>query len=152
MTFWDTSTLVPLLVREPSTEQARGWLEADPEVVVWWGTEVECAAAIARLRRQGALDVRGEADLLSLLDTLRRSWTEVLPSDALRTLARRLLRVHPLRASDALQLAAALTWAGIPGGHTLRTFDERLALAASLEGFTVVGRGEGERPLDADRG
>ena len=77
------------------------------------------------------MNVRGEADLLSLLDSLARSWTEVLPSDA----ARRLLRVNALRASDALQLAAALTWAGTGEGHRLATFDDRLALAAGL----VVG-------------
>jgi len=141
VTFWDSSALVPLLVQEPSTGLARGWLKADPEVVVWWGTAMECASAIACLRREGVVDVRGEANLLSLLDTLARSWTEVLPSDALRASARRLLRVHPLRASDAFQLAAALTWAGTAEGHRLATFDDRLALAAGLEGFAVVGGG-----------
>lgn len=141
MTFWDSSALVPLLVQEPSTGLARGWLEADPDVVVWWGAGVECASAIARLRREGVVDVRGETDLLSLLDSLARSWTEVLPSDALRASARRLLRVHPLQASDALQLAAALIWAGAGEGHRLATFDDRLALAAGLEGFVVVGGG-----------
>lgn len=141
MTFWESSALIPLLLQEPSTGEARGWLEADPDVVVWWGTGVECASAVARLRREGVVDVRGEAELLSLLDILARSWTEVLPSDALRNSARRLLRVHALRASDALQLSAALTWAGTVQGHRLATLDDRLALAAGLEGFAVLGGG-----------
>ncbi|MFC1791802.1 hypothetical protein ACFL0I_04985 [Gemmatimonadota bacterium] len=50
----------------------------------------------------------------------------------------RLLRVHALRAADALQLSAALVWAGSPRGAELVTYDERLALAARLEGFRVV--------------
>lgn len=58
--------------------------------------------------------------------------------EGVKTLARRLLRVHPLRSADALQLAAALVWAGgRPQGRTLLTLDERLALAARREGFDV---------------
>jgi hypothetical protein len=53
-------------------------------------------------------------------------------------LARRLLRVHALRAADALQLGAALVWAGgRPQGKVLLTLDERLALIAKREGFEV---------------
>ena len=47
---------------------------------------------------------------LSRLVLLRRGWREILPDDPLRELASRLLDVHTLRASDSLQLAAALTW------------------------------------------
>ncbi|HSJ25022.1 MAG TPA: hypothetical protein VK929_10160 [Longimicrobiales bacterium] len=55
-----------------------------------------------------------------------------------RTTAMRLLRTHPLRAADALQLAAALAWAPAPAGDVFVTLDERLATAATLEGFTVL--------------
>jgi hypothetical protein len=53
--------------------------------------------------------------------------------------ALRLLRNHPLRAADALQLAAAL----IASEETPQTLeficlDDRLALAARREGFTVI--------------
>jgi hypothetical protein len=55
-----------------------------------------------------------------------------------KTLAGRLLRVHALRASDALQLGAALVWASARAdGKRLHTLDERLALAARREGFSV---------------
>lgn len=80
----------------------------------------------------------GGTQALSLLDSLAAARTEVLPSDEVRAVARRLLRVHVLRAADALQLAAALVWAGSPAGHGFVTYDERLGLAARLEGFTVV--------------
>jgi hypothetical protein len=58
--------------------------------------------------------------------------------DSVKALATRLLRVHALRAADALQLGAALVWAGgRPEGKTLHTLDERLAVAARREGFSV---------------
>lgn len=52
----------------------------------------------------------------------------------------RMLRVHALRAADALPLAAAITWAGSPPfeGAELVTLDGRLAEAAALEGFRVL--------------
>lgn len=75
-------------------------------------------------------------DLLSLLSA---SWTEVPPTDDVRRLARRLVRVHPLRAADALQLAAAITAAdGRPERLPFVTLDVRLADAASREGFKVI--------------
>jgi hypothetical protein len=55
-----------------------------------------------------------------------------------KSIAIRLLRVHALRAADALQLAAALVWAdGVPSGSVLHTHDRRLATAAEREGFEV---------------
>jgi hypothetical protein len=73
-----------------------------------------------------------------VLDRLRASWLEIEPSEALRQGAMRLLRVHPLRAADTLQLAAALVWAGIAAGRGFVTLDQRLADAARAEGFDVV--------------
>jgi uncharacterized protein len=136
--FWDTSAIVPLLLEQESTGVVRGLLDGDPEMAAWWGTVTECASAAARLRREDRLTVREEERVLDLLGLLRASWLEVLPSSEVRDQALRLLRVHPLRAGDALQLAAARVWAGPAAGAELVTFDERLALAARLEGFRVV--------------
>ena len=61
------------------------------------------------------------------------------PSQRVGQAAQRLLRVHPLRAADALQLAAAVVAAdGEPGSMPFVTLDDRLALAAQREGFPVV--------------
>lgn len=65
-----------------------------------------------------------------LLGVLSARWFEVQPGDDLREQAMRLLRLHPLRAADALQLAAALVWAGSPPAGEFVTFDERLKAAA----------------------
>lgn len=135
MKFWDSSALVPLLLQQPQTKRVRHELEEDDELVVWWGSAVECASAIARLHRDGHLSAAAERDARSLLDVLRKSWFEVQPGDAVREQAMRLLRVHSLRAADALQLAAALEWAGAPPEGGFVTFNERLLAAAQREGF-----------------
>lgn len=127
--------MVPLLLQQPQTKRVRHLLEEDDEVVVWWGSAVECASAIARLHRDGHLSAAAERDARSLLDVLRKSWFEVQPGDAVREQAMRLLRVHGLRAADALQLAAALEWAGAPPEGGFVTFDDRLLEAAQREGF-----------------
>lgn len=137
MRFWDASAVVPLLVEEPRSSLARALRDEDTEVVVWWGTPVECASALARLRREGALSVAEESAASRRLDRMRRRWFEVLPGDQVRAQALRVLRVHALRAADALQLAAALEWAGAPAADEMVTFDERLAAAAELEGFVI---------------
>ena len=139
MRFWDSSALVPLCLGQPRTEVALRWLEEDAEQVVWWGSAVECASAIARLHREGHLTDREETQARELLTTLQASWFEVQPGPGIREQAFRLLRLHSLRAADALQLAAAITWSGPAPAGALLTFDERLASAARREGFTTVG-------------
>lgn len=140
MRFWDTSAVVPLLLEQEATATVAELLSGDPEMAAWWGTPVECASAAARLRREERLTVVEEERVLELLGELQAAWLEVLPSEEVRTQATRLLRVHPLGAADALQLAAARVWAGPSGVGELVTFDEWLALAARLEGFRVVPR------------
>jgi hypothetical protein len=54
MKFWDASTIVPLLMTEPTTKGLQTLAEKDPGMIVWWATEVECASAIARLERADA--------------------------------------------------------------------------------------------------
>ncbi|NNM07379.1 MAG: type II toxin-antitoxin system VapC family toxin [Gemmatimonadetes bacterium] len=138
MRFWDTSALVPLLLEQEATAEVGGLLSQDPEIVAWWGTPVECVSAAARLRREDRLSVDEEERVLDLLDTLQESWLEILPSEEVRDRAVRLLRVHGLKAADALQLAAARVWAGSTDRAELVTYDERLAFAARLEGFRVL--------------
>jgi predicted nucleic acid-binding protein len=138
--FWDTSAVVPLLLEQRATAKVEELLSKDPEIVAWWGTAVECASAAARLRREERLTVEDEERVLELVSDLRASWLEVLPSEEVRDLAFRMLRLHPLRAADALQLAAAVVWAGGTDGAEFVTFDERLALAARLEGLRVLPR------------
>jgi len=136
--YWDTSAVLPLLLEQEATAAGEALLDDGSGTVAWWGTSVEVAAVAARLRREERLTLREEERVLEAAATLRAAWVEVLPSEEVRTRAKRLLRVHALKAADALQLAAALVWAGTPSGAELVTLDERLALAARLEGFRVL--------------
>ncbi len=139
MKFWDTSALVPLCVSEPASALARRLASADPALVVWWTTRTECISALARRRREDALAPADEQRARRALDALSQEWSEVLPSSAVRQRAERLLAVHPLRAADAFQLAAALLWSrGQTGLHALVCLDERLRDAARREGFQVL--------------
>jgi uncharacterized protein len=140
MRFWDSSALVPVAVLEAGSLSGRGMLEADPVVIVWWASRVECEAAVARRRREGLLNAAGEAQARRVLERIFQVAGEVPATDAVRHQAVRLVRVHSLRAADALQLAAALVWAdGALAGRELVTLDQRLADAASWEGFVVKG-------------
>ena len=148
MRFWDASAVVPLLVTERTTQPLMALLKDDTAMVVWWGTAVECASAVARLERAGESTASAVRGAFESLELLRASWIEIAPSDAARERASRLLRVHPLRAADALQLAAALEWtAGAPEGHQAVTLDVRLSAAMAREGLTTL---PGDLPIFGD--
>jgi uncharacterized protein len=137
--FWDASAIVPLLLTETITRAVQTLAAKDAGMLVWWATEVECASAIARLDREGALDEAAVREAFQRLTQLATGWHEVDPSDSIRETAVRFLRVHPLRAADALQLAAAFLAAERrPSSLEVVTLDDRLAAAARKEGFVVI--------------
>ncbi len=139
MRFWDTSAIMPLISREPLSDDARKFLEEGEGIVVWWAARVECVSAISRRAREGLLDPEGEAAARDLLSDLSGSWTEIQPSSLLRAVAEQTLAAHPLRAADALQLASALIWCDSePRGRPFVCLDERLRAAASRSGFTLL--------------
>jgi uncharacterized protein len=139
MKFWDASAIVPLLLTESTTEALQGIAATDQAMLVWWATEVECASAIARLERDGALDAAAAIEAFDRLKRLAEGWHEIDPSDGVREAAVRFLRVHPLRAADALQLAAAFVAAERrPSSLELIALDDRLATAARKEGFSLI--------------
>lgn len=139
MKFWDTSAIVPLCVTEPATSTVRKLTDADPSLVVWWASRAECVSAFARRRREGHLSRATEQHAGDVLAVLAAAWSEIQPSDALRARAERLLGVHPVRAADAFQLAAALLWTqGETRGQHFVSFDSRLRAAAAGEGFSIL--------------
>lgn len=138
MKFWDASAVVPLLITETTTRAVQTLVSKDAAMLVWWATEVECASAVARLEREGALDEAALGEVFDRLAQLARAWHEIDPSDAIRETAVRFLRVHPLRAADALQLAAAFIAAERrPSSLEVVTLDDRVSAAARKEGFVV---------------
>lgn len=139
MKFWDASAIVPLLVAEPTTRTMQALVQNDPAMLVWWATPVECASALTRLERAGALDEPAATEAFARLNQLGGAWHEVDASDAIREAAVRFLRVHALRAADALQLAAAFIAAERrPSSLEVVTLDDRVAGAARKEGFVLI--------------
>ena len=139
MRFWDSSAVVPLVLDERASPPIRELYRDDAAISVWWGTPVECASAIARRERAGALTPADATTAYRRLGDLAERWLECEPSEAVRRAAVRLVRTHDLRAADALQLAAArVSGEDRPETTLLVTLDERLALAAAREGFVVL--------------
>jgi predicted nucleic acid-binding protein len=144
--FRDSSAVVPLLVKEPSTAEISRLRKADSDVTVWWATVVECAAAVGRLERNGEVPVAVASTALARLRELAEGWHEVQPFDDLRETARRFVAHPRSTVRDALQLAAAFHAAeGRPSSLTLVVLDTRVADAAAREGFEIL-------PGDRQRG
>jgi predicted nucleic acid-binding protein len=136
--FWDASAIVPLLLEEPARERMLAALDSDPVMLVWWATPVELVSALSRRERDGGLTLDDATAAIERIRLLERAWQTVLPTDVIRARAQRLLRVHPLRAADSLQLAAALSIAGdVPGSLAFMCLDRRLADAARREGLVL---------------
>jgi len=139
MRFWDASAVIALIADEPSRERMLTLLDEDAQILVWWGTPVEVISALARREREGLLTADEVTNALTGFRHLVDSWHEIVPSDAVRRAAERLLRVHALRAADSLQLAAAITAADHdPSTLVFVCLDDRLNAAARREGFVVV--------------
>jgi predicted nucleic acid-binding protein len=137
--FWDSSAIVALLIDEPGHRSARSLVETDPSMIAWWGTPIECVSAIARRERDQSMTSAEASVAMGQLHALSREWSEVLATDAVRNTAQRILRVHPLRAADSQQLAAAIVAAeGEPQTLEFVSLDGRLNEAALKEGFTVT--------------
>jgi len=137
-TFWDATALVPLCVNEAASRRAHAQLGRS-EPVVWWFSIVEIQSAICRLHRERAVTERERRGAERRMQVLRDGWKEILPEDSILERALQLSAIHPLRAGDSLQLAAALAWCGErPAGRPFISGDRRLCVAARISGFTVV--------------
>jgi predicted nucleic acid-binding protein len=139
MRFWDSSAIIPLLSDEPTREHLLELLDQDAEIIAWWATPIEISSALARREREQTLSADAVTTALTAARELASSWHEILPSDTVRRTAERLLRAHPLRAADSLQLAAALIAANHdPSSLQIVCLDTRLTRAAEREGFSVI--------------
>jgi hypothetical protein len=138
MRFWDSSAVVPLLVEERWSKEARDLLEEDASILVWTFTPLEVLSALWRRSRSSELDDAQFAAARSGLTELESVWSAATDSMQVEQRARRLLAVHPLRAADALQLACALVASNERSDlFPFVTLDERLGQCARREGFSV---------------
>lgn len=137
MRYWDSSALVSLCLEERETPALRSLV--DEGIVTWAGSRVEIASAIERRTREGALSPKGRLQAMNALAELSDYWTEIHSVASVCERAVRLLATHPLRAADAMQLAAALLAVSErPRGQSFVCMDQRLREAAAREGFAVL--------------
>lgn len=133
--FWDSSAVVPVLLPDARSVALSTLLCSDAEPAIWWASPVECQSALYRQHRDGALSTPAVIRALERLKALVADVDIVAPTPRLRERAGRLLAGHPLRAADALQLAAALIWCDeSPEGDTFVCLDTRLAAKALRSG------------------
>ena len=137
--FWDSSALVPLLVPEPQSAVLAALVADDKEATIWWGTPLECHSALHRRHREHPFPAADMSGAIERIRMVVEHADTVSPSDELRRRAARLLAVHPLRAAEALQLAAALLWCEEqPHSEGFVSLDAKLRDAALKEGFSVL--------------
>lgn len=137
--FWDSSAVVPVLVTEIQSAPMAALLRTDPGLALWWASSVECQSAVYRRHREGELPLTALDEALIRLKALVADADVIAPTERVRERAGRLLAAHPLRAGDALQLAAALIWCNeTPQGDSFVSLDDRLREAARREGFAIV--------------
>ena len=138
MRFWDSSAIIPLCLKEKVSEVIESLMKDDVDIVVWWTTYIECLSALSRRQREGVLSSGDVGKARAILSVLAAAWSEVQPTEMVRVRAERLLSIHPLRAADALQLAAALVWAQeTPRGLEFVCLDQNLRESSLKEGFSI---------------
>jgi len=109
--------------------------------MTWAASRIEIDSAIERRSREGQLRPDERRLAFAMLHELADGWTEIQAVAPVCERALRVLALHPLRAADAMQLAAALIAASDqPRGYHFVCSDERLREAASREGFDLVPR------------
>jgi hypothetical protein len=138
MRFWDSSAIVPLIVQEEQSNYCIQAFRDDSDMLVWTMSKVEVLSAICRQMRKGVFGPGSFNAAALRLNSLFETVYEVHAVQRVKERALRLLRVHPLRAADALQLAAVM----VGTEENVRRlqfmcFDDRLAAAAQLEGYEV---------------
>jgi predicted nucleic acid-binding protein len=141
--YLDASALVTLYVTEANSEQVRQWVGSAEILASSRISRVEIAAALARRQRDGALTA-DEVDRVRA--AFGADWDDYVALDVDEAAAADMARHHPLRALDAIHLAAALGLAAAPeltdtaASAALRfaSFDERQRAAAAAEGLAVL--------------
>ena len=141
----DASALVKRYVRETGSVVVRRLL-ASGIVATSRLSEVEVASGIVRRAREGAFKPARRDRALAALqrDVPAFAIVELIPD--ITGDARALLLRHPLRASDAIQLASCLyLQRQLDQPVPFVAFDQRLLDAARAEGVAVVATPRGRR-------
>ena len=138
MLYFDASALAKRYVREKGSAKIRRLLSSDVPATSRLSA-VEIASALMRRSRDGALSDKNRDRALTVLDGDLAAMVVVELSPEIVTRAQALLRRHPLRAGDAIQLASCLQLQEGIADEPVRfvAFDARLIAAARAEDVKV---------------
>jgi predicted nucleic acid-binding protein len=133
----DSSVLVRIIARQPNPLAG---LESLGDAIASTLIEVEVPRAIDALQRAGGLPEEAAAVALANGRAALRGFDLIEIDAPVRWRAGGPLG-SPLRSLDAIHLASALRWRDENPDEqlTFATHDERLARAAQMHGFTVIG-------------
>lgn len=139
MNFWDASAIFPLYIDEESTPEILHLRDQCDSITIWTLTPVEVVSALFRLQRMGKSSTEVIDKSVRRALEMESAFQIIEDVEMVKLKAARVLRLHPLKAADALQLAAALVALSDDDSHyTFVTLDKRLSEAAAKEGFLVL--------------
>lgn len=120
----------PLAVQEGRSADVQALARTDSNIVIWWGSPVECASAVQRRLRDGSLDQPTALQVAADLSRIFRSCNEVVPTDQVRSLAMQLLARRSLILRRLFGKILRSRFPGVPAG-----LDARLDAVASVQGL-----------------
>lgn len=142
MIFWDTSALLPAFVLEPTSQVIQKLYVEWSTKTIWTLTPVEVIAALARLEREQKITPQTKQEIRGHFEFVLPTFDLIGDIEIVKNRAYKIVNIHSLKSSDALQLAAALVAClDNPLGHHFISLDKNLAIAATKEGFKVFPGG-----------
>lgn len=134
--YFDTSSVVPLIISEPATQRCNQLWSTATRVVSVRLLYPEARAALAKAERMGRITRQQLIAAVTELDDLMSEVDHIEVTEELAYSAGELAQVHGLRGYDAVHLAAATSVAD--GDVVLVTGDDGLAKAATAIGISVA--------------
>jgi uncharacterized protein len=139
--FLDTSALAKRYFLEAGTTWMRNVIAPSMgnQIIIAELALVEFASVVARRERMAAISQQRASNIRSrFVHHTGREYTVILIDSAILSHARRLVRKHPLRALDSIQLACALQSRRVISASIIfLSADNDLLTAATAEGFNV---------------
>jgi uncharacterized protein len=141
LVFADSSALVKRHIAEQGSMWVRTWIAAGQgnTIIIAELAITEVLSALSRRRRQARLSARSFARLREdFLVVVENEYAIIPMTSALLSVASDLVVRYPLRALDAIHLAAALDARRRIGSIPLLvSADQQLLIAATAEGFSI---------------
>ena len=139
MNYFDTSALIKAFLVERGTDKATRMLLHDGLAVTATITYAEMHSGFSRKRREGGLSAKQYDSVCEEFESYWQSCLRIELTSDILTVARDLIKRHPLRAFDAIHLGSALRLKKeMAEPMTLIAADDRLLQAAQAEELVSV--------------